>query len=254
MTHPAVPSPIAVQDAIYASRNPTRRWLHQLRRDWIGRRIAQLAAGAARGLEIGAGSGQYTAALAQRCARLTVLDIELPYLQRARQVAAPAPIDCCQGDLLRPPLAAGSFDFILCSEVIEHLPPGSRAAAQLSALLKPGGVLILSTPQEHSLLESVARLALSPLLLGLTRRIYREPVQQLGHTNLLSRGALQEELAAAGFELVESECFGLYLPLLAEFGGVPGQRLIAWLDARCRKGRLASLLWTQAYVCRRPLA
>ncbi len=41
----------------------------------------------------------------------------------------------------------GYFDFVLSSEVFEHVPPPvSRAFAGARALLKPGGVLVLTVP------------------------------------------------------------------------------------------------------------
>jgi SAM-dependent methyltransferase len=49
---------------------------------------------------------------------------------------------------------AGTLDFIISSDVLEHVaPPYERALANLRTLLKPGGVLILSVPMtsaEHT--------------------------------------------------------------------------------------------------------
>jgi SAM-dependent methyltransferase len=43
--------------------------------------------------------------------------------------------------------AFGKYDFILCSDVFEHVaPPVTKAFANLYRLLKPGGVLIFSVP------------------------------------------------------------------------------------------------------------
>ncbi len=43
--------------------------------------------------------------------------------------------------------AFGKFDFILCSDVFEHVaPPVSKAFKNLHGLLKPGGVLIFTVP------------------------------------------------------------------------------------------------------------
>jgi SAM-dependent methyltransferase len=40
----------------------------------------------------------------------------------------------------------GSFDAILCSEVLEHVPEPTHALDEFARLLKPGGVLILTAP------------------------------------------------------------------------------------------------------------
>lgn len=55
-------------------------------------------------------------------------------------------------DLCRlPESLLGRFDFVICSEVLEHVPPPvSRAVAGLSELLAPQGSLILTTPHSRT--------------------------------------------------------------------------------------------------------
>lgn len=40
----------------------------------------------------------------------------------------------------------GSYDFVLCEQVLEHLPTPERAIQNLASLLKPGGILHISVP------------------------------------------------------------------------------------------------------------
>ena len=49
-------------------------------------------------------------------------------------------------DITSIPAPDGSFDAILCSEVLEHVPEPDRALDEFSRLLKPGGTLILTAP------------------------------------------------------------------------------------------------------------
>jgi SAM-dependent methyltransferase len=49
-------------------------------------------------------------------------------------------------DITAIPAPDASFDAILCSEVLEHVPEPSHALDEFTRLLKPGGVLILSAP------------------------------------------------------------------------------------------------------------
>jgi SAM-dependent methyltransferase len=44
------------------------------------------------------------------------------------------------------PVAAGSFDVVLCTEVIEHVPNPIGAVKEMGRVLKPGGTLLLSAP------------------------------------------------------------------------------------------------------------
>ena len=49
-------------------------------------------------------------------------------------------------DITSIPEPDASFDAILCSEVLEHVPEPTHALDEFSRLLKPGGVLILTAP------------------------------------------------------------------------------------------------------------
>ena len=49
-------------------------------------------------------------------------------------------------DITDIPEPNASFDVILCSEVIEHIPDPAKAIAEFDRLLKPGGKLILTAP------------------------------------------------------------------------------------------------------------
>ena len=49
-------------------------------------------------------------------------------------------------DITSIPLESETFDAILCTEVLEHLPNPVAAVAELTRLLRPGGLLILTAP------------------------------------------------------------------------------------------------------------
>jgi SAM-dependent methyltransferase len=50
-------------------------------------------------------------------------------------------------DIVHLPYAAASFDVVVCSEVLEHLPEGKAAVAELVRVLKPGGDLVVTVPR-----------------------------------------------------------------------------------------------------------
>ena len=241
---------LALQRALYESRNPTRRWLHCTRRDWITAQLTRLAAqrgGAA--LEVGPGSGVYVPMLARLFDRVTVSDVHDAYLDAARALAADhANVTVVQDDIRRPALPSASFDVVLCTEVIEHIGESRAALAGMRRLLRPGGMLLLSTPQRWSPLEVCSKIAFLPVVIDLVRLVYREPILPTGHINLMTAGELRRQLAEAGFAIRESHASGLYVPVVAEMGGEPARRLAAWLEGRIRGGALQWLLWTQYYV------
>ena len=49
-------------------------------------------------------------------------------------------------DITAIPAPNASFDAILCSEVLEHVPEPTHALDEFQRLLKPGGILILTAP------------------------------------------------------------------------------------------------------------
>jgi SAM-dependent methyltransferase len=53
-----------------------------------------------------------------------------------------------RGDIQRLPVRPGGFDVVTCIQVLEHFeePRARELAADLAALLRPGGLLLLSVP------------------------------------------------------------------------------------------------------------
>lgn len=73
-------------------------------------------------LDIGTRDGFLARAMAQRGWTVTALDLETPGFEFPG-------VTCVQGDATRLAFADGSFDLVLCAEVLEHIPePGLTAA------------------------------------------------------------------------------------------------------------------------------
>ncbi len=198
---------------------------------------------------MGFGAGVYLPALAASFCEVTATDLDQAHLDHAQPLRDRHPnLRVLADNITDSQLAAASFDFILCSEVLEHIPAGDRVLAGLRRLLKPGGILLLSTPQRRSLMELACKLAFMPGVITLVRRIYGEAVFETGHINLMTERELTAALMAHGFAIREQFKSGLYLPLIAEFGGVRGQRVAQALETRIRRSRLSFALWTQYYV------
>jgi SAM-dependent methyltransferase len=248
---------IALLETLYNSRNPTRRWLHCTRRDWILARIAECARERpGRALEIGFGAGVYLRALAHHYSEVVGTDLNQSQLEHARACTADiANLQVLIDDITDSQLPAHSFDLVLCSEVIEHIRDTRRAMAGIRRVVAPGGLLIVSTPQRHSLMELACKLAFMPGVINFVRRVYGEAVFETGHLSLMTERQMTGALESAGFRIRQHFKSGLYLPLVAEFAGTTGVRLERWLEERLRDGPLSWTLWTQYYVaqCESPL-
>lgn len=246
-----------LQRTLYASSNYTRRRLHQARLRWVRDAIAAHApvAPLSRALEYGPGSGIYLPVLARHCREVIAADIEDAYLDGIRTLPGELPgLQLVRDDIQNSHFRDHSFGLVLCSEVLEHVPDPERGMHTLFRVLCPGGIAIVTTPQRYSALELACKVAFLPGVIQLVRRIYREPVLETGHISLRTQAALGRAIEAAGFEVLSRDKFGLYVPLLAEFGGEPGGRAIERLERCLERTALDSTFWTQAYVLRKPSA
>jgi len=143
-------------------------------------RVLHLLPQGGRHLDVGTGNGDGTA-LAGRIARCTGIEYGF------KNLLAAAAKGCVvvQGDARRLPLAWGSFDSVTCLDVLEHILGPAAAVTEIARALRPGGLLVVQTPNREILKERLLRLARSlgypqrqpydlPLPLGDIRRLLRE--------------------------------------------------------------------------------
>lgn len=123
---------------------------------WHGRLIAiehesryRWAEGLARDrdvLDVACGVGYGTSVLARAGARRILgLDVSDDAIDRARERAGHL-AEFLVGDLHNLPCEDGSFDLVTCFETIEHVADPDRALDELRRVLRPGGLLLLSSP------------------------------------------------------------------------------------------------------------
>jgi ubiquinone/menaquinone biosynthesis C-methylase UbiE len=138
-----------------------------------------------RALDIGCGTGEFTAALAQAGTHAIGVDVAEAALERAR-ARHPAlgfqlvPFD---GPL---PFEDGAFDLAWASEVIEHVADTARWLSEVRRVLAPRGRLLLTTPSHGRLLLAVG---------GIER--YSQPLGD--HLHLYTKRSLGSLLGEFGF-------------------------------------------------------
>lgn len=99
------------------------------------------------------------------------------------------------------PFAADSFDVVVMSEILEHLPAPARALAEAARVLRPGGLLLISVPHaSYPLLWDPVNwtreaLRLGPIRDGMFAGIWAN------HERLYTPETLRAEVAAAGFQI-----------------------------------------------------
>lgn len=112
-------------------------------------------------LDAGCGTGLFSHAARERGAEVTSLDVGEGLL---RQVAKKTDSRLVVGDLLALPFAARSFDFVLCTEAIEHTRDPAAAIAELTRVTGAGGTLVVTTPNArwHPAIRMAEALKLRP--------------------------------------------------------------------------------------------
>lgn len=109
---------------------------------WQRRRFAhvtELIANEGPVLDVGCGSSRIIGALPQGSVALDPLMRKLRYARKFSRMLV-------QGSGFTLPFGDESFSCVLCSQVIEHVPKESPIINELCRVLKPGGRLVLGTP------------------------------------------------------------------------------------------------------------
>ncbi len=115
-------------------------------------RMLELASEAVHGkrkvLEVAAGTGIVTSALAQTSDHVVATDYAaamVDALEQRVQGAGLENVTCEQADIYALPYAAGEFDAVVAANVLHLVPDLSAAIQALRSVTKPGGVLVAPT-------------------------------------------------------------------------------------------------------------
>jgi SAM-dependent methyltransferase len=148
-------------------------------------------------LDLGCGFGRHAYEAVRRGADVVACDLALDELAEVRKIYGVMHVDgetpdgvsptvAC-ADATRLPFPDASFDRVIASEVLEHIPEDAVAIGELARVLRPGGSIAITVP---------ARLAES-ICWKLSDEYYA-PKAEGGHVRIYKRSELESRLQRAG--------------------------------------------------------
>jgi SAM-dependent methyltransferase len=150
-------------------------------------------------LDLGCGFGRHAFEGLRRGARVVACDMSVPELDQVRALfeamrdAGEAPPEgmatTLNGDATRLPFPDDTFDRIIASEVMEHIPDDLAALDELVRVLRPGGVIAVTIPAQ--LPEKVCWMLSDE---------YYAPKAEGGHVRIYSEAELRTKMTAAGLD------------------------------------------------------
>lgn len=96
-------------------------------------------------LDAGCGTGWFSREAKERGASVVSLDLGIDLLNQVRQKCETINV---VGDTLQLPFSKGTFDIVISTEVIEHTIDPKKAINEIYRVLKPGGTVVLTTPNK----------------------------------------------------------------------------------------------------------
>jgi SAM-dependent methyltransferase len=146
-------------------------------------------------LDLGCGFGRHAFEAARRGAAVVALDAGVDEVAQVRatlgamvdagELAVDHPATAVQGDALALPFADATFDRVIASEVLEHIPDDAAAMRELARVLRPGGTMAVTVP----------RCVPEAVNWALSDEYHDTPG---GHVRIYRRSTLERRLAAAG--------------------------------------------------------
>ena len=178
-----------------------RRWrvFGAMVRDWRDRHgsngpLRFLDAGCGDGINLH-GLGQWTGA-----GPLHPFGVDYNPLRLTRAARLPR-VRLQQASLFALPFAPASFDIVLCNHVLEHVADLTSALGELRRVIRPGGLLIVGTPNEGCLLGRARNHVIQPWI-GRTT----------DHVHFFTSESLTQAIETAGFAVRRLELETFFFP------------------------------------------
>lgn len=147
-------------------------------------------------LDLGCGTGYYTKEILRKGAKVIAVEYSSNYLNQARNfVGNNKNAKFIRSSATDLPFDNDTFNKVLFTEVIEHVPDYEKTLQEIKRVLKPKGIAVVTTPSRHSPMN---------MAYGLKRTIkgyrFNEHVREFSKPELIN--LLRKYFIIKGFKLV----------------------------------------------------
>jgi ubiquinone/menaquinone biosynthesis C-methylase UbiE len=163
--------------------------------DWLFERMAKRV-GEGKSLDVGCQSAYMFTKFNSPRESLYGIDVTPGPLKLAVQHLNGA--NFCQADATKIPYQANSFDYLFCTEVLEHIPNGEAVLRDCFRVLKPGGLAFFTVPNGKGVAGKY----------------------MCAHIRFFTYKELVSILKEAGFEITTGKKYGLYIPFVSSFSSM----------------------------------
>ncbi len=137
-------------------------------------------------LEVGCAQGHYLEKALKRTKKVFGIDVVPGFVEKAKKTGAKAIV--ASGEKI--PFKKEIFDFVLCTETLEHIPDWKKAVKEIKRVLKKDGVVVVTIPLEKAAFWKFFS-------------IFFPPKETRGHVNLLYSKEIVKEFKPLKMEKKE---------------------------------------------------
>lgn len=187
-----------------------------------------------------AGCGRYLRFCREFSTVADVVGIDLERTFETDNQGAPFAI---RGDIGALPFRSGHFDMVISRSVVEHLEDPAAVFREFSRVLRPGGKVVILTPNKYDYVSLIAAVTPYWLHRRLVSRIFQVPEDDVFPTLYRANTLSSMRTAMAAAELRECEmdilnhypAYLMFSPVLFRVG-VLYERLTSWKRLRSLRG------------------
>ncbi|MBI3663826.1 MAG: class I SAM-dependent methyltransferase [Acidobacteria bacterium] len=191
--------------------------------------LAQRAGERGRVLDLGCAQGNVALLLAEAGMESWAVDLRCEFLEYAGRKHERGKFRRCAANAEALPFADDAFELVVWGEMIEHVAYPEKVLGEIRRVLRPGGHLVLSTPNGRRLHTGLPTFGQVADRAALVTKQFKPDSD--GHLFLFAQGELEALLGASGFRLRVHRYYGT--PWLT--GRLGFRHWMRWMPPRWRQ-------------------